>query len=56
MSYKISKRQKNDILPPKIRNLEATVKSLRFEKKKLHREIGDLTKIRKTNREFSRKK
>ena len=35
-----------DILPPKIRKLEATEKSLRLEKKMLHKEIENLNKIR----------
>ena len=42
----IKRTKKIDILPPKIRKLEATAKSLRLEKKWLIKEIDNLNKIR----------
>ena len=42
----IKRTKKIDILPPKIRKLETTAKSLRLEKKRLHKEIDILNKIR----------
>ena len=42
----IKKTKRIDILQPKIRKLEATAKSLRLEKKRLHKEIDILNKIR----------
>ena len=41
----IKRTKKIDILPPKIRKLETTAKSLRLEKKGLHKEIDILNKI-----------
>ena len=45
----IKKTKRIDILQPKIRKLEATAKSLRLEKKRLHKEIDILNKIRQGN-------
>ena len=42
----IKKTKRIDILQPKIRNLVATAKSLRLEKKRLHKEIENLNKIK----------
>ena len=44
----IKKTKRIDILQPKIRKLEATAKSLRLEKKRLHKEIDILNKIRQS--------
>ena len=44
----IKKTKRIDILQPKIRKLEATAKSLRLEKKRLHKEIDNLNKIRQS--------
>ena len=44
----IKRTKKIDILPPKIRKLETTAKSLRLEKKRLHKEIDILNKIRQS--------
>ena len=42
----IKRTKRIDILPPKIRKLETTAKSLRLEKKRLHKEIENLNKIK----------
>ena len=44
----IKKTKRIDILQPKIRKLEATAESLRLEKKRLHKEIDILNKIRQS--------
>merc|ERR1712074_327794 len=44
----IKKTKRIDILQPKIRKLEATAKGLRLEKKRLHKEIDILNKIRQS--------
>ena len=44
----IKKTKRIDILQPKIRKLEATTKGLRLEKKRLHKEIEILNKIRQS--------
>merc|ERR1712074_430555 len=44
----IQKTKRIDILQPKIRKLEATAKGLRLEKKRLHKEIDILNKIRQS--------
>ena len=44
----IKKTKRIDILQPKIRKLEATAKSLRLEKKRIHKEIDILNKIRQS--------
>ena len=50
------KDKKFGILRPKIRKLEDTAKSLRFEKKRFHKEIGDLNRLGNTKQGFSSKK